>query len=127
SPSPEEKAPSPRRNQSPPEHHQPNRRGGICAPHPVCGSNGQIVQNEQVPTDGPHPEIGPRLDPLEVGEKARGKCVDRQDTERKNANVHDGAVYHWAVSPHLCLGWIFEGSAKGIAASGFLISPGSSR
>ena len=36
------------------------------------------MEHEQVPTDRPRLKIALRLDPLEVGEKTRGKRVDRQ-------------------------------------------------
>ena len=114
------------RNEGPADQHQPGGRVLARRSQPVCGSNGQIVQNKEIPADGPHPKIGPGLDPLQIGEEARGKRVDRQDSERKNANVHDGAVDHWAVSPHLRFRRISR-LCRSVAASGTLSSRGSSR
>ena len=82
------------------------------------------MEHEQVPTDRPRLKIALRLDPLEVGEKTRGKRVDRQDTKRKNANMHESTVYHWGLSPHPCAGRIFKGLCTAVAASGLRLSRG---
>ena len=60
-------------------------------------------------------------------EEARAKRVHRQDAEREDANMHESAVYHRAVSSHFFSRRILEGLSKGIAASGFLLPRCSSR
>jgi len=85
------------------------------------------MQHQQIPADRPHLKIALRLDPLEVGEKARGERMYGQDTKRKDANVHESGVYHWVVFPHLHFRRIFKGLCTAVAASGFLLSRGSGR
>jgi hypothetical protein len=85
------------------------------------------MKHEQIPTNRPNLKITLRFNPLEVGEEARAKRVHRQDTEREDANMHESAVYHRAVSSHFFLKRILEGLSKGVAASGFLLPRGASR
>ena len=85
------------------------------------------MKYEQVPTNRPNLKIWLRFDPLKVGEEARGKRVDRQNTEGEDASMDESALYHRAVSSHFFETQIFEGLSKGVAASGFLLPRGSSR
>jgi hypothetical protein len=74
------------------------------------------MEYDQIPADRPHLKIALRFDLLEVGEKARCKRVDCQDTKRESANVHESAVYHWAISSNLHFKRISKGLCKGVAA-----------
>src|ERR1700739_1430360 len=95
-----EECDSARRDEKPVERHQPIGRAWPRHSQPVSRSNWQVMKHEQIPTDRPKLQITLGFNPLEVSEEARAKRVHRQDTKRQDANMHESAVYHRAVSSH---------------------------
>ena len=85
------------------------------------------MKYEQVPTNRPSLKIWLRFNPLKVGEEARGKRMDHQNTEGEDANMDESAFCHRAISSNFFETQIFEGLSKGVAASGFLPPRRSSR